>query len=109
VKVYRTATGSYTEAELVVIVWRNAKQKKSNQSRFLETMTSENSPHPMAFPLEKLVRRKEWSAAIRVSSLEEVFDKIPETSRAAPMIVPLSVAEQAFGWSTFYIPTEYTE
>lgn len=108
-KTYRTSSGTYTEGELVVVVWRNAKQDISSQSRFLETMTSDNSPYPMAFPFAKLVRRKEWSTAIRVSSFEEVFDNITSTSRSTPMIVPLDVAEEAFGWSTFYVPTEYTD
>lgn len=108
-KTYRTATGTYTEAELAVVVWRNPKNKKSSQARFLETMTAENSPHPMAFPIASLTSKKEWSHSTRVSSVDEVVTNIPNSSRARPLIVPLPVAEGAFGWSTFYIPTEYTE
>lgn len=108
-KIYKTSSGSYSEAELGVVVWRNPKQKKTSQARFLETMTAEASPYPMAFPIELLIKNKEWSRAIRVSSYQDVFDRIFETSRSSPMIIPLDVAENAFGWSTFYIPTEYTE
>jgi len=108
VKTYKTSTGTYTEAELAVVVWRNPKNKKSSQARFLETMTAENSPHPMAFPIASLLSKKEWSLATRVTSLDEVLSAIPGSSRTRPVIIPLPVAESAFGWSTFYIPTEYT-
>lgn len=91
-----------------MVVWRNPKNKKSSQARFLETMTAENSQHPMAFPIESLLSKKEWSLATKVASLDEVLSAIPSSSRARPVIVPLPVAESAFGWSTFYIPTEYT-
>lgn len=108
-RVYKTNSGSYTEDELAVVVWRNPKQQKSRQARFLETMTSENSSHPMAFPIRLLLSRKEWANAKSVSSLEDVLETIPNTSRAKPLVVPLPVAKSAFGWETFYIPTEYTE
>jgi hypothetical protein len=107
-KTYKTASGTYTEDQLAVVVWRNPKNKKSSQSRFLETMTAENSPHPMAFPIESLLSKKEWSLAVKVASLDEVVDAVPSSSRSRPVIIPLPVAERAFGWSTFYIPTEYT-
>ena len=108
-KTYKTSTGTYTEAELAVVVWRNPKNKKSSQARFLETMTAENSPHPMAFPIKSLAAKKEWKSATTVSSLQDVLDNIVSSSRTRPLIIPLPVAESAFGWSTFYIPTEYTE
>lgn len=108
-KTYKTSTGTYTEAELAVVVWRNPKNKKSSQARFLETMTAENSPHPMAFPIKSLTAKKEWKSATTVSSLEDVLTHISSSSRIRPLIIPLPVAESAFGWSTFYIPTEYTE
>lgn len=106
---YRTNNGTYMENELAVVVWRNPKNKKSNQSRFLETMTAEDSPHPMAFPITSLVSKKEWAHSVRVSSVDEVLSHIGASSRTKPLVVPLPVAENAFGWSTFYIPTEYTE
>lgn len=108
-KTYKTASGTYTEAELAVVVWRNPKNKKSSQSRFLETMTAETSPHPMAFPIASLLAKKEWAHSVRVSSVDDVLTHVPTSSRTKPLIVPLPVAESAFGWSTFYIPTEYTE
>jgi len=108
VKTYKTFSGTYTEDQLGVVVWRNPKNRKSSQARFLETMTAENSPHPMAFPIESLLSKKEWSLAVKVSSLNEVLEAVPVSTRARPVIIPLPVAESAFGWFTFYIPTEYT-
>lgn len=107
-KNYKTASGTYSESELAVVVWRNPKNKKSSQARFLETMTAEDSPHPMAFPIAMLLVKKEWSRSVRVSSVDDVVTHIQDSSRVRPLVVPLPVAESAFGWSTFYIPTEYT-
>jgi hypothetical protein len=109
VKTYKTSSGTYTEAELAVVVWRSPKNWKSSQARFLETMTAEDSPHPMAFPIASLTSKKEWAHATRISSLDDIMTHASGSSRINPMIVPLPVAESAFGWSTFYIPTEYTE
>jgi len=108
VKTYKTSTGVYAEQELAIVIWRNPKTNSSRQSRFLETMTSENSRFPMAFPLESLVRNKNWSQATKVSDKETLYDLISDTERSRPLIVPLPVAREAFGWEDFYIPTEYT-
>jgi len=107
VKTYKTNTGTYAENELAIVVWRNPKTKNSRQSRFLETMTSENSRLPMAFPLEALVRNKNWSRATKVGDKETLYERISEAERSTPLIVPLPVARDAFGWEDFYIPTEY--
>jgi len=104
---YKTVTGTYSEEELAVVVWRNPKTRTSRQSRFLETMTSENSRYPMAFPIDALTRNKNWSQATLVSQDETLFDMIRDTDRNTPLIVPLRIAESALGWSDFYVPTEY--
>lgn len=106
---YRTNNGTYSEDQLAVVVWRNPNQRKAKQARFLETMTAENSSHPMAFPIELLRVRKEWSAATYVASRDEFMDSISGSSRTKPLVVPIPVAKGALGWETFYVPTEYTE
>jgi hypothetical protein len=107
-KVYKTTSGSYNEDELAVVVWRNPDSQKSSQARFLETMTSETSEFPMAFPIKSLTSKKEWLRATRASSMQSVVDGIATSTRAEPMIIPLPVARETFGWDTFYIPSEYT-
>jgi len=57
-KTYKTASGSYNEDELAIVVWRNPDSRKSSQARFLETMTSEDSEFPMAFPIKSLTSKK---------------------------------------------------
>lgn len=108
-KTYKTSTGTYPESELAIAVWRNPKTTKSTQARFFETMTAENSPHPMAFPIAMLKSRKEWSNAIYINSRDEFLDSLSVSSRSRPMVIPLPVAKDSLGWETFYVPTEYTQ
>lgn len=109
IRQYKTLTGIYTEEELAVVVWMNPKAKSSRQSRALETMTSESSRYPMAFPLKSLTTNRSWKNAQIARTKEEVFALIQKTERTKPLLVPLSVAKQALGWENFYIPSEYTE
>jgi hypothetical protein len=106
---YKTLTGTYNEEDLAVVVWMNPKAKNSRQSRALETMTSENSRYPMAFPLASLKRNRSWANATIAKTKEEVFELIQKAERTKPLLVPLSVAKVALGWENFYIPSEYTD
>jgi hypothetical protein len=108
VRTYKTLTGTYNEDDLAVVVWRNPKRNAS-RSRALETMTSENSSFPMAFPIKSLTRNRSWKAAKTAHSSAEFLTLIQATTRSAPVIVPLPVAKLALGWEDFYIPSEYTE
>jgi hypothetical protein len=105
---YKTLTGTYSEEELAIVVWVNPKNKNSRQSRALETMTSENSRYPMAFPIKSLTSNRSWSKATLARTNEEVFELIQKTERTCPLLIPLSLAKTALGWENFYIPTEYT-
>lgn len=105
---YKTLTGTYTEEELAIVVWMNPKTKNSKQSRALETMTSESSRYPMAFPIKSLTSNRSWKNATLAHSKEEVFDLIQKTERTRPLLVPLAIAKTALGWDNFYIPSEYT-
>ena len=107
-RTYKTNTGTYLEDELSVLVWVNPKSSESRQSRYLETMTSDKSSFPMAFPSASFVGNKEWRNATAIHSREQVFEVISKTSRAKPLIVPIPIARITFGWENFYIPSEYT-
>lgn len=107
-RTYQTQSGTYTEEELGVVIWMNPKNKKSKQSRFLETMTSDSSTLPMAFPLKSLIKNKNWQQAKTVKHRDEVYELISDTERSRPLIVPLPIATQALGWENFYVPSEYT-
>lgn len=106
---YKTSTGTYVETELAVVVWMNPKHKDSSQSRFLETMTSENSKYPMAFPIRFLTKHYSWRNAKIAATTTDVVALIPTTDRSHPLLIPLNVAKSAFGWEDFYIPSEYIE
>jgi hypothetical protein len=105
---YQTNSGTYTEEELAVVVWVNPKHSSSKQARFLETMTTDDSTLPMAFPVKYLLRNRSWKNAILAHSEAEVFRTLQESRRTKPLLIPLKVATEAFGWENFYIPTEYT-
>lgn len=106
---YRTLTGTYSEEELAIVVWMNPKSKNSRQSRALETMTSENSRYPMAFPINSLHKNRSWRNATFVHTREEVYELIQAAQRSNPLVVPLAVAKLAWGWENFYVPSEYTD
>ena len=105
---YKTLSGTYSEEDLAIVVWMNPKSKSNRQSRALETMTSETSSYPMAFPIKSLTSNRSWRNATLAHTKEEVFELIQKTERTRPLLVPLSVAKIALGWDEFYIPSEYT-
>ncbi len=105
---YKTLSGTYSEEDLAIVVWINPKSKSNRQSRALETMTSETSSFPMAFPLKSLTSNRSWRNATIAHTKEQVFELIQKTERTRPLLIPLSVAKTALGWEEFYIPSEYT-
>jgi hypothetical protein len=108
-KTYKTATGTYKEEDLVVAVWINPKRlkKSGSNARFLETMTSDDSPYPMAFPLKSLTTHKMWRNARVALTKEDVYTLIGTTERTRPLLVSLPLAREALDWTKFYVPTEY--
>lgn len=103
-KKFHTASGIYSEDELVIAVWVNPKSRTSTKVRPLETLTDESSPLPMAFPRTSVP----WSTALHARTKEDVYALLPQSNRLAPLVIPLPIAQQALGWENFYIATEYT-
>jgi hypothetical protein len=108
VRTYKTTSGTYSEADLAVVVWRNPQKNVSNQVRYLETMTSETSSLPMVFPIESLKADRAWKTAKFAKDSTDLVNKIHSTSRRDPLIVPIPLAKAFFGWEDFFIPSEYT-
>ncbi len=110
---YKTKSGVYKEDQLVIVVWLNPDHKTSKQARALETMTSDDSKHPMAFPMESFssnpMARSAWKNAFLAKTEDAVFSMVPRSSKDMPVLVPIPVARKAFGWDRFYVPSEYTE
>ena len=112
-RLYKTASGTYSESELVVAVWVNPNRKKGrSQARLLETLTTDNSSIPIAFPLETLQRIQSWMfcpVAHDPSDLDLWLVLENGATREKPLLVPLTIAKNALGWQDFHIPSEYTE
>jgi len=111
-KIYKTASGTYSEDELVIAIWLNSKRNaKRPQARMLETLTSGKSAYPIAFPIAKLQTIKSWMFCPVAKSSEELDAHLSskEVSQLNPVLVPLTLARLALGWDTFHIPSEYTE
>lgn len=106
---YRTASGTYLEEELSIVIWTNPKNAVTRKPRSLETITSENSRYPMAFPTKMLMSNKDWRNATLVEKASTVYDVIKKATRTEPLILPLPVARQSLGFENFYIPNEYEE
>ena len=108
-RLFKTKSGTYKEADLAVVVWKNPKKSKKPQSRFLETMSAPNSNYPMAFPLVFLKTNYAWKDAKHANSFDEFNKYIEKSSRETPVILDLTLAGHTLGWIDFYIPDEYTE
>lgn len=114
-KTYKTESGVFSEEELSVVVWVNPKHEKSKQTRSLETITSDKSPLPTAFPTTKLNKHPAWMKCPIASSDKDVTkwllskeDKDMAT-KTRPVLIPLPLAQEVLGWENFYIPTSYKE
>jgi hypothetical protein len=103
-RTYNTASGSYSEDEMVIAVWINPKSKTSNKVKPLETLSSPTSLLPMAFPKTSVP----WTTALHARTKEDVYSLLPSSSRLEPLVIPLPIARQALGWEEFYIASEYT-
>jgi hypothetical protein len=103
-KKFHTSSGVYSEEDLVIAVWVNPKTQTSTKVKPLETLTSNESPLPMAFPKTSV----SWPAALHARTKEDVYAMLPQSSRLAPLVIPMPLATQALGWDNFYVATEYT-
>lgn len=111
-RTYKTLTGTYSEEDLVIAVWANPKKQKGRpNARVLETMTSEKSSYPIAFPLATLQQIKSWMyCQVATTSVDVEQFLTPElSSREKPVLIPLPLAKSYLGWQEFYVPTEYVE
>jgi len=111
-RVYKNNSGSYSEDELVIAVWFNAKKSTSRpKARRLETFTTESSRCPIAFPLDTLQETHSWMycpVAKTSKDLENLLEP-GQATRDKPLLVPLPLAQSYLGWQEFYIPSEYKE
>jgi hypothetical protein len=104
---YKTDSGTYSESELAVVVWMNPRKNTARQARYLETMTAENSPLPMVFPIKALRADRAWEKAKIALDGVDLTNKIMKSSRMEPIIVPIPLAKSYLGWDDFYVPSEY--
>ena len=111
-RVYKNASGTYSEDDLVVAVWFNPKKLKSRpNARRLETFTADKSHYPIAFPLETLQQTLSWMYC-PVAKEPRDLDEMLEPNKATqdnPLLVPLTLAKSHLGWQEFHIPSEYKE
>lgn len=109
-KTYKTSSGTFSEQEMVVAIWFNPKKKKARpNARLLETLTSHKSRHPLAFPLSILSKIAPWMSYPVARDQKEVDKAIYEglATKESPILVPLPLARQHFGWEEFYVPEKY--
>lgn len=105
-RAFRTESGTFSEEELAIVVWINPEFDQKPKKRLLETITSNYSNNPMAFPIKHIQKTIPLSTLVDSSTLSaEIFDSTQEK----PLIVPLPVAESILGWAEFYVPTSFSE
>jgi hypothetical protein len=114
-KIYKTESGSFSEEELSVVVWVNPKHEKSKQTRSLETIISDRSPLPIAFPTSKLNSHPAWMKCPVAYSKQDVDrwllskEEKDVATKNKPILVPLPLAQEVLGWENFYVPTSFKE
>jgi len=111
-KAYKNSSGTYLDKDLVVAVWLNPEKQSSRpNARRLETITSKESPNPIAFPLNLLKKNKVWALCPVVAKVEDIDIWLTPkgASRKKPLLVPLTIAKSYLGWEDFHIPSEYKE
>jgi hypothetical protein len=114
-KLYKNASGTYKQEDLSVVVWVNPKHESSPQTRSLETITSEHSAFPVAFPTNSLIQHPAWKkcpVAVSASDVDSwLLEKANENyaTKKRPVVVPLQLAIEVLGWEEFYIPSTYKE
>lgn len=91
---------------MAVVVWLNPDFTPNSQKRLLETIFSQESTDPIAFPVDILKTR--LPEAIFATE-EDLHTKIFESSEQNPIILPVSVATSVLGWVDFHIPTIFLE
>ena len=111
-KTYKTSSGTFSESEMVVAIWFNPKKKKARpNARLLETLTSHKSRLPLAFPLPVLSKIEPWLSYPVAKNSKEVDKAVYEglATNESPLLVPLALAKEHFGWEEFYIPEKYED
>ena len=111
-KTYKTSSGIFSEQDMVIAVWFNSKKKKARpNARLLETLTSHKSRYPLAFPISLLSKIEPWLAYPVAKSSKEVDKAIYEglATKEKPILVPLDLAKEHFGWEEFYVPEKYED
>lgn len=112
VKTYKTSSGTFLETELVIAVWSNPKKKKARpNARLLETLTSHKSRFPLALPIEILSKIEPWMTYPIAKSAKEVDSAVYGglATRENPILVPLPLAKEHFGWEEFFVPDEFID
>lgn len=105
-RTYVTATGTYRESELAVVIWLNPNYRQTSHKRLLETFTSKENNSPIAFPIDSL--QLKITEAI-IATQENLHTTVLSSTQQKPIILPLPLAQQALGWTDFYIPNEFSE
>jgi hypothetical protein len=86
-----------------VVVWANPDFKKKGQKRLLETIISQYSSDPIAFPISTLENTLHGATFMTEESELILGDVLLSSSEAAPVVIPTQIAEKLLGWTDFYI------
>lgn len=96
------------ESNFVVIIWANLSEKSLSSGRPFETMTKHRSRNPVCWRLSFLQSKYAGmlDGATLVSSAEELrketsLPNIEAHTRLSPLLVPVPLAREVFGWQEF--------
>lgn len=85
-----------------IVVWANPDFKIQGQKRLLETIISQYSSDPIAFPISILKNTLHNATFMAEESELTLGEVLLSSSEAAPVVIPTQIAEKLLGWTSFY-------
>lgn len=86
-----------------IVVWANPDFQKKGQKRLLETIISQYSSDPIAFPILTLKDTLHDATFMTEESELTLGEVLLSSNEAAPVVIPTQIAEKLLGWTSFYI------
>ena len=92
----------FTREDLYCVLWHNSDRAIHSNARPYQTFSVDSStPLPYVFPIEQVEAVKGKKNCKIVNTPREFYDLLEESTKNAPLLMPLLLAEEFLGWTDF--------
>jgi hypothetical protein len=89
-------------SELVAVLWLNPDRETHPQARIFQCLCAANTPPiPLSFRYKDIEASKIGFSSTVVRNEEDFYRFLTDSTRNSPLIVPIKVLEDMFGWEEF--------